>query len=988
MARLCCRLNSGSYLHWLKASAVHWLIASACLFASQFLMAQDGGVQNSSSPANANSIFNAPLNLNSPVTVIKSENDKRNYRYLVLDNQLRVLLISDATTEKSAAALDVNVGANQNPVDRAGLAHFLEHMLFLGTEKYPQAGEYQEFISQHGGSYNAYTAAENTNYFFDIDNDQLEPALDRFAQFFIAPLFTGEYVERERNAVYSEYLSKLKDDGRREWDVYRELMNPLHPGSRFSIGDLKSLDDREGHSVRDDMIAFYQQYYSSHLMSLVVLGRENLDTLEASVRKRFSVVPKRDIEIANKYPPLFDKKQLPATLELKPEKELRQLTFNFPIPNPEQYYEKKPFDYIANFLGHEAEGSLLSLLKRLGWAEAVHAGTGLHSRSDAVFQLTIQLTPKGVVARNQIVSLVFYCIEQLQTRGLSFWRYSELQQMAELNFQFQEKSAPLQTVSTLAGAMKTYSAKDILRGRYIYDAYDERLIKKGLSYLTTDNVLLVLAAPDVESYRVSPFYAAPFSVRAGIPEVFELKPAVRKELFLPEKNIFIPKRVAVKSSSMLEERIADTKPQLIQSSKNMRVWFAQDHQFMQPRALINLRIKSPLVAASADGAVQAQLFAALIADQLTEFSYPAKLAGIDHAIVANARGYDINIFGYSSRQGLLMNKIMEVIRISRFSEERFALIKENLLRSLRNQNKDLPYQVLARQVQILQTDPAWSNAELIAALEQKTFEQFTRFTGRQLIDAKMDALFYGNYFRAEAIKLAVLVEHELLSRQTGRDLSPAKLLILPKGSEKPWLYTHTVDHDDSVAELLIQSPSVSIDDSAHMMLTRQLLQPAFYHQLRTEKQLGYVVVVAAAPLFNLESSLLVVQSPGATEEEIIGEIDSFLDSQQSQLKKDFKTNQQSLIKKLREPARSLRGLGERYWSAITNYDNHFSRRLDLADAVARITPDSLGNYYRDVFMDKNRRLWLVSGMDVERENFLPVDNLVTHKQQMQSIDEP
>lgn len=980
MVRLLCRLNPGSY--------VHWLIASACLLASQLLLAQGSGAQTSSSPANANSIFNVPLNLNSPVSVIKSESDKRNYRYLVLDNQLRVLLISDVATEKSAAALDINVGANQNPAERAGLAHFLEHMLFLGTEKYPQAGEYQEFISQHGGSYNAYTAAENTNYFFDIDNDQLDPALDRFAQFFIAPLFSTEYVERERNAVYSEYLSKLKDDGRREWDVYRELMNPQHPGSRFSIGDLTSLEDREGHPVRDDMIAFYHQYYSSHLMSLVVLGRENLDALEASVRARFNKIPKRDIEIASKYPPLFDKKQLPASVELKPEKELRQLTFNFPIPNPDQYYEKKPFAYIANFLGHEAEGSLLSLLKRLGWAETINARTNFHSRSDAVFQLNIQLTPKGVLARNQIVSLVFYCIEQLQTRGLSFWRYSEMQQMADLDFQFQEKNAPLQTVSSLAAVMKIYSPKDILRGSYIYHAYDERLIKKGLSYLTSDNVLLVLTAPDVESYRVSPFYAAPFSVRAGIPEVFELKPAVRKELFLPEKNIFIPKRVAVKSSSMLEEQIADAKPQLIQSSKNMRVWFAQDQQFMQPRALINLRIKSPLVSASADGAVQAQLFAALIADQLTEFSYPAKLAGIDHAIVANPRGYDISLFGYSSRQGLLMNKIMEAIRISKFTEERFALIKENLLRSLRNQNKDLPYQVLARQVQVLQSDPAWSNAELIAALEQKTFEQFSRFTNRQLIDAKMDALFYGNYFRAEALKLAVLVEHELLNRQTGRDLSPAKLLILPKGAEKPWLYTHAVDHDDSVVELLIQSPSISIDDSAHMMLARQVLQPAFYHQLRTEKQLGYVVVVTTAPLFNLENSLLVVQSPGATEEEIVKEISSFLNSQGSQLSQDFKTNQQSLIKKLREPARSLKELGERYWSAITVYDNDFSRRLDLADAVARITPESLEDYYRDVFMDKNRRLWLAAGADVDRKNFLYIDDILSHKQQMQRIDQP
>jgi len=975
MVKLCCRLH-------LKAR-MRWLMALTCLLVSQWAAAQGNSAQSS-----ANSIFNATLDLNTTTAVFKSENDKRNYRYIVLDNQLRVLLISDSTTEKSAAALDVNVGANQNPVDRAGLAHFLEHMLFLGTEKYPQAGEYQEFIAQHGGGFNAYTAAEHTNYFFEIDNDQLDPALDRFAQFFVAPLFSAEYVERERNAVNSEYLSKLKDDGRREWDIYRALMNPEHPSAKFSVGNLSTLDDREGHSVRDDMIAFYQQHYSSHLMNLVVLGRESLDVLETSVRSRFDAVPKRDISISSNYPSLFDKQRLPATLEIKPEKELRQLTFNFPIPNPDQFYAKKPFAYIAELLGHEGQGSLLSLLKRLGWAEAIYANTGLQSRNDAVFQFNIQLTPQGVRARNQIVSLVFYFIEQIQTRGLSPWRYGELQQLAELEFRFQEKNPPMQTVSTLAEAMKTYPAKDILRGDYVYAAYDERLIKKSLSYLTSDNLLLVLTAPDVVPYRVSPLYAAPFSVRAGIPELLELKPAVRRELFLPDENLFIPKRLSVKSSSMLEEKAADAKPQLILGNKNMRVWFAQDQQFMQPRALINLRIKSPLVATSAEGAAQAQLFAALIADQLNEFSYPAKLAGIDYTITANTRGYDISIFGYSSRQGLLMNKIMETVRISKFKEERFSLIKENVLRIWRNQNKNLPYQVLAKQVPVLQSDPYWSNAQLIAALENKTLAQFSQFTNRQLIDAKMDALFYGNYFRAEALKFAVLVEHELLSRHAGRELPPVKLLLLPKDSDKPWLYIHPVEHADNVVELLIQSPSTSIDDTAHMMLARQILQPAFYQQLRTEKQLGYVVAAIAAPLLNLENSLLVVQSPSASERKIVVEIDAFLNGQQAQLEKDFAINQQSLIKKLRQPARSLKEQGERYWNIITNYDTHFSRRLDLADAIARVTPKSLANYYRAVFMDKNRRLWLSSGEVGKQENFIAVDDLLIYKQQMQAVAQP
>ena len=104
---------------------------------------------------------------------VQSPADDKAYRYIQLDNGLRALLISDPDTEKAAAALDVYVGSASNPADRGGLAHFLEHMLFLGTEKYPDSGEYARFVSEHGGSRNAYTAFEHTNYFFDIDQAQL-----------------------------------------------------------------------------------------------------------------------------------------------------------------------------------------------------------------------------------------------------------------------------------------------------------------------------------------------------------------------------------------------------------------------------------------------------------------------------------------------------------------------------------------------------------------------------------------------------------------------------------------------------------------------------------------------------------------------------------------------------------------------------------------------------------------------------------------------
>ena len=75
--------------------------------------------------------------------VQKRPSDAREYRALLLPNQLRVLLISDKSSNRAAAALDVHVGSFSDPADVPGIAHFAEHMCFLGTEKYPDETDFR-----------------------------------------------------------------------------------------------------------------------------------------------------------------------------------------------------------------------------------------------------------------------------------------------------------------------------------------------------------------------------------------------------------------------------------------------------------------------------------------------------------------------------------------------------------------------------------------------------------------------------------------------------------------------------------------------------------------------------------------------------------------------------------------------------------------------------------------------------------------------------
>lgn len=146
-------------------------------------------------------------------TLIKtSKSDRRLYKHITLGNKLQCLLISDKEADKSAASLDVHVGAALDPKPLYGTAHFLEHMLFMGTEKYPSENEYTEFIKNNGGMNNAFTSLTSTNYHFDVANEAFEGALDRFSQFFLKPLLGESQTEREMKAVDSEYNQSLQSD--------------------------------------------------------------------------------------------------------------------------------------------------------------------------------------------------------------------------------------------------------------------------------------------------------------------------------------------------------------------------------------------------------------------------------------------------------------------------------------------------------------------------------------------------------------------------------------------------------------------------------------------------------------------------------------------------------------------------------------------------------------------------------------------------------
>ena len=188
------------------------------------------------------------------ILINKPQFDTRKIVGGILKNGVKYVLINDETLEKSFVSVSVNVGSFSNPKDFNGLAHFLEHMLFMGSKKYPNENYYFEELNKLGGYSNAYTDTLETVYYFDVFDNGLEKMFDIFSRFFIDPLFNIKSVKKEMNAVNSEHKKNINNDHWRKYQFILDILNKDSNMNNFGTGSLETLDKED---IREKLIEFY-----------------------------------------------------------------------------------------------------------------------------------------------------------------------------------------------------------------------------------------------------------------------------------------------------------------------------------------------------------------------------------------------------------------------------------------------------------------------------------------------------------------------------------------------------------------------------------------------------------------------------------------------------------------------------------------------------------------------------------------------------------
>ena len=881
--------------------------------------------------------------------IVVSSNDSREYRHIRLENQLDVLLISDPSTDKAAASLDVNIGSYQNPADRAGLVHFLEHMLFLGTEKYPDPGEYQSFISEHGGSHNAGTGLENTNYFFDIDEAHLESALDRFAQFFSAPNFDAKYVDRERNAVESEYRLKIKDDGRRMQDVLQEQVNPRHPLAKFTVGNLETLADLEGRPVRDELLTIYKKYYSANIMKLVVLGSESLDDLQAMVVPRFAIVENTAVEIAAHSAPMFEPQRLPMKISAIPLQNSRELSLSFPLPKMLPHWQKKPANYLGALIGHEGAGSLLDILKKRGWAESLGAGVALEDRGGAMFSVNISLTPEGLEYQQQIVEMFFAWIALIRDQGIESWRYDERAQLSEIAFRFQEKQNPINYVSALASMMQLYPVADVLQANFVMSDFDADLLADVSALLTPDNLLLQLTAPELETDQLSLMYQTPYSVSGIAKSDLQQWRAPQRfdELNLPPVNAYIPNNLV-----LLPEAGSNQVPQLLMQTDRVTAWHFQDTRFGVPKAHIIAALESGTINTPARAAA-VQLYLAYVEDQLGAQIYPAQEAGLNFSLQATSKGFNIVVSGYSERQSALLEDILDALKAPRWEQERFDRIQQSMFRELSNFRREYPFrQVVASLYSMLKGQ--WTPLQKATAVSDLSMLELAGQVESLTSHLQLKVLVSGNQDKQSAEQIVARLSSWTPLKPVQPSLSVAKLMPGEYRAQIP------VDHSDAALMLYIQGRNDSLAERAHMLLIGEMLSSPFYTSLRTEKQLGYVVAAFANNHVRVPGVAMLVQSSSVDERALRAEFDHFLSGYVEQIEKmnedDLKRFRASVLSNLQETPKNLADLNGRFIESVSLGYTDFDFREQLAKEVMDVTLSNFKGTYKALLVGEIRGL--------------------------------
>ncbi len=879
----------------------------------------------------------------------KSAGDPARYQTLALPNGLQAIVVSDPTVLTAAISLDIAVGNGDNPPDWPGLAHYLEHVFTVGPSDRDSFGGW---LARRGGSRNAYTTFEHTNYQVELPSGSLRSGLRRFADWIGDPTFTAKRVDAELEAVEAEFRLGYGHEGRRTLEVLQSVANPAHPYSRFSSGNAATLGGRSVGETTAALQAFYRRHYSARRMTLAVVGPEPLERLADWVASAFDGLPAGNAPPVIS-PPLFAAGRLPLQVNLHPGGVQRQLQLLFPIPDPRPAYEVRPAVYLSELIGHEGPGSLLALLEAEGLASALAAGTTLTWRAadpneaGALYGITLDLTADGANDVDSVLHAVFGYLALLRDSGAERLRYQEMARLGELRFRFAERASPRVRAAALAAALHDHEPEDVLSGPYTMTRFDQARIAATLGRLRPENVLLLLTAPGLATDEVSGQHRVPFTQfpvnKERLSTWQDATPDPR--LSLPESNPWLPDDFALVAPD------TSAAPEAVLTGDLMQAWFAPDASFAEPRGAILAHVRSQENTGTVQQAALLAVYAKVLEDEITAPAYAARLAGLDWRMGKEQDGLAIQVSGFSQHLPAFFAQLLDHLGAWEATPANLERVKSVLANNLHNRDIASPAgrRVLDNLATRVRAD-RFPLDEMASALAGVNAESLTAFHLAFWSGANARMLVVGNLTR-EGFDLAAARLEALLDPGAAAPPAPA-ILRLPGDTRTVDIPSPAANAGDTAAAWYVQGPGSGWRHRAHLALAAELLRARLFAKLRDDQQIGYLLDAFSWPQGDIPGVVLLVQSPSHTADEVLGALQEQVENLDRRVSRaEFDRRKTSLQMRLETPYDNLSARVDALWTDLMAGNVNFDTRERLSRAVTPISREGWRDAYRETFLE-------------------------------------
>ncbi|TMN44622.1 insulinase family protein [Pseudoalteromonas sp. S2755] len=881
--------------------------------------------------------------------LVVSPNDDRQYQTLTLENGIEVILVSDPSVSKSAAALSVGVGLLHDPMSQQGMAHYLEHMLFLGTEKYPDSKGYSEFMTKNGGAHNAYTWLDITNYMFKVNNDAYDEALDRFSDFFKSPKLYPEYTEKEKNAVNAEWSMRREMDFFGQFKLARNMMGE-HPANRFLIGNLETLGDKEGSKLHQETVAFYDKYYSANIMKLAMISNEPIEQMVAKAKKHFTTIKNKNIEKPEVKQSLNFDNVGKKLVHYKPNEDVKTLQLDFTIKNNASAFAVKPNYFITYLLSNEMAGSPAQVLKDKGLISSLSAFATPNSYGNyGTLQIDIQLTDEGLKQRELITGTVLDYIDMIRDKGVDSRYFKEIQTSLNNQFRFLEKGDEFGYVSNLADSMQHYPMNHAINASYYYAQFDADAVNAVLEQLTPEQMRVWYISKGEPTDAKLHFYDGEYQIVDLKRSDFDKwKEEANFDLALPSVNTLLPENFALKTSA------DDAKKgvQKVIDADGVTIWHAASKRFyQQPKGSLKIYVNNPSALKDIKTEVALSIWADLYRLDKAKLMTEASIAGM-HLGLTPANGIMLDISGFTDKQASLIKDALSGVRIET-NKRAFDQAIDRYVRGIKNQEKEFPFRQAFGVYQKLIRSGSYDDSALISAAKSLTLADLDKVQNQILTNNQVRVFAYGNYDKADLQTVKETLDNALPKRQKVTKYARAKYWQPEQKQTLVW--QQDIDVADVAVIDFAVHPIKGYAQKAAAMVLQGHLRTAAFERLRTEEQLAYAVGATSVAIDEYSALGFYIQTPVKDAKSMQDRFDEYKD----EYAKDLAALDQTTFEQLKNAVlvsltEEPKNLSEELQPLIGDWFKEnmaFDSEAKLIAAVKAVTLEDIKAYYQQTVMN-------------------------------------